>query len=92
MITLSQPLTWIPVINWLAKRVKKANAAKVNAALTKALKDLAARKVLKAPVVRKAPKALAAKKVLKAPVVRKAPKALAAKKARKVPAAKKPET
>jgi uncharacterized protein (UPF0276 family) len=101
MIILSQPLTWMPVTNWLVKRVKRANAVKANVAQTRAkkapavkrvLKALAAKRVLKALAVRKVPKALAARKVLKALAARKAKRVLAAKRVKKVLVAVTPET
>jgi hypothetical protein len=72
MKILSQPLTWMLVTSWPAKRVKKANAAKANAVLIKARKVLAVKKALKVPAVRKALKVLVARKALKVPVARKA--------------------
>jgi hypothetical protein len=91
MIILSLPLTSMLVTSWPAKRVKKANAAKVSAAPTKALKVPVARKALKVPVARKALKVLAARKALKVPVARKALKVPVARKARKVLVAVTPE-
>jgi hypothetical protein len=84
MTILSQPLTWTLVTSWPAKKVKKVNAAKANAALIKARKVLVARKALKAPVARKALRVPVVRKALKVPVARKALKAPVVKKALKV--------
>jgi hypothetical protein len=91
MTILSQPLTWKLVTSWPAKKVKKVNAAKANAALIKARKAPVARKALKVPVARKALKVPVARKVLKVPVARKALKVPVVRKALKVLVAVAPE-